>query len=102
MVHLSSLQGKTFDKIYFLRDQKDLDLHSANLQMHIDQENQEVIVSTDVAARFVKLEIPGEKITFSDNFFDLLPQSSKVVSIGHLEGSQVNLKNLRYTALNGS
>lgn len=96
-----SLEGGDCENVYYLRDQKDLELPECRLHVTVDADKQEVTVSTDTLARFVKLELPAEKVIFSDNYFDLWPGRSKTVSIGHLEGKPVPLSELKVSAING-
>ncbi|MGN7297104.1 beta-mannosidase [Ferdinandcohnia sp. SAFN-114] len=100
VVHLSSTDGKAQHNVYYLRDQKDLALPQAQLDVVVDKENQTATIKTDNLARMVKLEIPAKKIHFSDNFFDLLPNESKTIEIGHLENEKVDLDMLRVSAIN--
>jgi len=93
--------NKAEENIYYLRDHKDLNLPEAKLTVKVDQANQEVTIVTDKFARFVKLELPVEKISFSDNYFDLLPNTTKTLKIGHLENEQVDLTKLTVSAING-
>lgn len=100
VVRLSSLDGKAQQNVYYLRDHKDLSLSQAHLEVVVDEENQQVTIRTDQLARMVKLEIPMKKLHFSDNFFDLLPNETKTIAIGHLEDEKVNLEKLRVSAIN--
>jgi beta-mannosidase len=59
-----------------------------------------VTVCTERLARFVKIELPGEMLTFSDNYFDLLPGTFRTIEIGHLEGKKVAFDGLTVSALN--
>jgi beta-mannosidase len=101
VVRLKSLNKKVEENYYYLRDHKDLQLPKAKLKVKVSPEIQEVEIHTDRFARFVKLEFPAEKITFSDNFFDLLPGERKMIKIGHLEGKRISLDGLRVSAING-
>jgi beta-mannosidase len=101
VVRLKSLNKKVEENYYYLRDYKDLQLPKAKLQVKVSPEIQEVEIRTDRFARFVKLELPAEKITFSDNFFDLLPGERKMIKFGHLEGKRISLDGLRVSAMNG-
>lgn len=90
------------ENYYYLRDYKDLKMPMVNLLVEINQEQSEVIVTADDHfARFVKLELPYEQISFSDNYFDLLPNERKKIQIKHLENKVISLKKIKVTALNG-
>ncbi|MDN4593142.1 glycoside hydrolase family 2 protein, partial [Polycladomyces subterraneus] len=102
VVCLRSAQGVTPDNIYYLRDQKELGLPETVLRVMADEKRQRVTVFTERLARFVKIELPGEMLTFSDNYFDLLPGTSRTIEIGHLEGKEVTFDELRVSALNAS
>ncbi|WP_026562630.1 glycoside hydrolase family 2 protein [Bacillus sp. J37] len=99
-ISLASKQDKAQRDISYLRDYKDLSLPECEIQVEVNQENQTVTVRTDHFARMVKVEIPAEKISFSDNYFDLLPGESKTIQIGHLENEKVNLEELTVSAMN--
>ncbi|MBO2531963.1 MAG: beta-mannosidase [Thermoactinomycetaceae bacterium] len=101
-VCLRSVQGAAPDNIYYLRDQKDLKLPEAGLRVKVDEKRKRVTVSAERIARFVKIDLPGEMLTFSDNYFDLLPGTSRTVIIGHLEGKEVCLEGLTVSALNAA
>ncbi|MBY6269245.1 glycoside hydrolase family 2 protein, partial [Parageobacillus thermoglucosidasius] len=102
VVRLRSLNKKAEENYYYLRNHKDLQLPKAKLQVNVMPEKQEVEILTDCFARFVKLELPAEKIVFSDNFFDLLPSERKMIKIRHLDGQAVSLDGLSVSAINGS
>ncbi|RDE35652.1 glycoside hydrolase family 2 protein [Parageobacillus thermoglucosidasius] len=102
VVRLRSLNKKAEENYYYLRNHKDLQLPKAKLQVNVMPEKQEVEILTDCFARFVKLELPAEKIVFSDNFFDLLPSERKMIKIRHLDGQAVSLDGLSVSAINSS
>lgn len=72
-------QQKTllFDK------EKKLELPKANLNMKVtsDEERVSVTVSSDKFARLIKVDSGISSNPFSDNYFDLLPNQSKTVTI---------------------
>lgn len=88
VVCLRSAKGVAPDNFYYLRDQKELGLPETMLRVEADEERQCVTVFAERLARFVKIELPGEMLTFSDNYFDLLPGTSRTIQIGHLEGKK--------------
>ncbi|MFG6121401.1 beta-mannosidase [Thalassobacillus sp. B23F22_16] len=100
VIRLRSSDDKVEENCYYLRDHKDMNFAPANLIVKVNREKQEVEVSTDNLARFVKLEIPSDKVHFSDNFFDLLPGERKVISISHLEFQPLPFEQLKLSAVN--
>jgi beta-mannosidase len=100
VVCLRSAQGVTPENFYYLRDQKELELPETQLRVVVDEKRQRVTAYAERLARFVKIELPGEMLTFSDNYFDLLPGTSRTVEIGHLEGKKVSFNGLTVSALN--
>ncbi|AZK46330.1 beta-mannosidase [Paenibacillus lentus] len=102
VVKLSSEGFVAPSNLYYLRDQKDLDLPPASLQVEIDEQEQRVsITAKDHLARMVVLDLPQGHVRFSDNYFDLLPGESKTVHIRHLDGGTVLLDQLQVSMLNG-
>ncbi|WP_248927727.1 beta-mannosidase [Paenibacillus hamazuiensis] len=88
---------------YFLRDQKDLPMPAAKLQVEADEAAQTVTVTaSEAVARMVKLDLPKGNVRFSDNFFDLLPGESMTVRIGSPDGKPVPFAGLRVSAINVS
>jgi len=87
---------------YFLRDPKDIALPQCKLGVHVNEEEQSVTVTASGAiARMVKMELPLGRIRFSDNYFDLLPGESRMVTIRHPEIKSLPLTELRVSAMNG-
>jgi beta-mannosidase len=97
---LSSLNEKAQRNVYYFRDHKDLVLPESSLVVEVDAQEQKVTVHSERLVRMVKLEIPLEKITFSENFVDILPGETITIEIGHLEDRPVDLSELRVTAIN--
>ncbi|MBN2909461.1 glycoside hydrolase family 2 protein [Polycladomyces sp. WAk] len=102
VVCLRSVRGVTPENFYYLRDQKELGLPETTLRVRVDEKRQCVTVFSERLARFVKIELPGDMLTFSDNYFDLLPGMSRTIQIDHLEGKKVAFDGLRVSALNVS
>lgn len=100
VIVLSSLNEKAQRNVYYFRDHKDLVLPESSLVAEVDALKQKVTVHSERLARMVKLEIPLEKITFSENFVDILPGETITIEIGHLEDRPVDLSELRVTAIN--
>ncbi|WP_431803118.1 beta-mannosidase [Halobacillus andaensis] len=100
VIRLYSYEGAFQDNVYYLRDFKDLRLPKANLKVEYNLERRQITVTSDLLARFVKLEMPEGEILCSDNFFDLLPEQSKIVDLHHLDGGTVDLENIQVSSLN--
>ena len=100
VISLSSESGAVQRNVYYFRDHKDLILPDSQLQVEVDDEAQTVTVRTERLARMVKLEVPAEKITFSENFIDVLPGESITIQVGHLENVKVDLSELKVSAIN--
>lgn len=102
VVRLSSEGFSAPSNLCYLRDQKDLDMPPASLQVEINHREQYVsITAKDRMARMVVLDLPQGHVLFSDNYFDLLPGESKKVYIRHLDGESVLLDKLEISVLNG-
>jgi beta-mannosidase len=100
VICLSSLNEKAQRNVYYFRDHKDLVLPESPLVVEVDAKEQKVTVHSERLARMVKLEVPLEKITFSENFVDILPGETITIEIGHLENRPVDLSELSVTAIN--
>jgi beta-mannosidase len=92
------LRSKTFENIYYFRDQKDLRLEEAELT--VDVKNNEIAISTNVLARMVTIEIDMEQLVFEDNFFDLLANETKVIKVEQAQGKEIPWETLRIKAIN--
>ncbi|MFG6114870.1 glycoside hydrolase family 2 protein [Halobacillus sp. MO56] len=100
VIRLRSASGEAEENFYYLRDHKEMKFPQVNLTVSIDREKQEVEVSTDGFARFIKLEVPLDKVSISDNYFDLLPGERKKVALRHLEDEPLPLNELQVSAIN--
>jgi beta-mannosidase len=87
--------------LYYLRDQKDLRLPAASLQVEANEQEQTVkITAVGGLARMVKIDLPQGNLRLSDNFFDLLPGETMTVRISRPDGTAVPFKGLKVSALN--
>jgi beta-mannosidase len=100
VICLSSLNEKAQRNVYYFRDHKDLVLPKSPLMVEVNTNEQKVTIQSERLARMVKLEVPAEKITFSENFVDILPGETITIEIGHLENRPVDLSELKVTAIN--
>ena len=68
--------------------EKNLDLPKAKLKtkIYVKKDSVELHIKTDKFARLVKAECSATHLPFSDNFFDLLPNEEKVITM-KLDGS---------------
>ncbi len=88
------------DNLYYLRDQKDLLMKAAELEIISDEAAQTVtITAVGSLARMVKIDLPQGRVRFSDNYFDLLPNETCTIQISHPEGIPVSFAGLSVSAL---
>lgn len=87
------------NRTYFL-DQKDLKLPDAHLRVTVDELQREILLSADVLARMVMIELDAPHVIFSDQFFDLLPGEKKRVKVEGRDGL-IPWRSLRVSAING-
>jgi beta-mannosidase len=92
------LRSKTFENIYYFRDQKNLRLEKAELT--VDVRENEIAISTNVLARMVTIEIDMEQLIFEDNFFDLMANETKVIKVVQAQGKEIPWETLRIKAIN--
>lgn len=92
------LRSKTFENIYYFRDQKDLRLEKAELK--VDVRENEITILTKSLARMVTIEIDMEQLIFEDNFFDLLANETKVIKVEQAQGKEIPWETLRIKAIN--
>lgn len=81
-------------KIVLLDKEKNLDLPKAKLKttIKIEKNQLRLTIKTDNFARLVKAESSKSSMPFSDNFFDILPNEEKVITIN--ADSAMTLKEL--------
>ena len=75
--------GKTYSNIAYAVSQKDMNYQKAHIQTVVTPsgDGYDVKLTTDVFARGVFLSIKGIDNFFSDNYFDLLPKSSRTIHV---------------------
>jgi len=75
--------NNSYTNNYFLLKQKDIDLPAANIKYEIQPINNgfEVKLKSDKFARAVFMSIDGIDNFFEDNYFDLLPDTEKIVKV---------------------
>ncbi|MDR6878564.1 glycosyl hydrolase 2 galactose-binding domain-containing protein [Bacillus sp. 3255] len=101
VVKLSTTAWAAPDNLFYLRDQKDLQLPQTKLSVIVDEAAQTVQITAQGAhARMVKIDVPQGNIRFSDNFMDLLAGEQVTVKISDPSGNKVALKGLQVRAIN--
>lgn len=75
--------GKIYSNIAYAVSQKDMNYQKAHIQTVVTPsgDGYDVKLTTDVFARGVFLSIKGIDNFFSDNYFDLLPKSSRTIHV---------------------
>ncbi|WAH38167.1 beta-mannosidase [Alicyclobacillus dauci] len=95
-----SSEEQVFDNLYYLRNQKDLQMPGARLLVTVDSHARTVSISTDKHARMVNVEVKQPHVKWSDNYFDLVAGETRVVQLSHLDGDDIDFSSLRVTAMN--
>ncbi len=83
------------DKIFYFVPPKQLDLPKVNLELFVKKNDEEILitVTTDNLAKNVFISAATE-YNFSDNYFDMLPNSRKVITIPKSKIDNIdNIKN---------
>ena len=82
-MHISLVQGDSLlaEQFYYFAKPKDLQLPNHRLQPEVKpiEGGYEILLTNPVLAPFVYLALPKHSGHFSDNYFDLLPKSTKRV-----------------------
>lgn len=101
VVKLSSEQWDCYENYSYLRDYKLLRLLESTLNISWDAEQNMLLVEANNAvARMINIQIAQGNVRMSDNFFDLLPGESKLVSIIQADGLSVAIDSINVSALN--
>ena len=71
------------ESLHYFCKTKNLDLALPTIQKHTIQDGNKltVVLQTDTLIRQLHIDMDGTLGNFSDNFFDLLPGSIKIVSV---------------------
>ncbi len=79
LVKTSSLEE--INELYYFVKPKDLQLQPSkiNYNLTFDHEKQAIVLSSDVLAKDVCIQIEGTNVNLSDNYFDILPHQQKVI-----------------------
>ncbi|WP_258168109.1 glycoside hydrolase family 2 protein [Paenibacillus sp. AR247] len=79
-----------------------MNFRPVNLNVQVNPEEGSVTVSSDYAARMVRLEMDEAWLDWEDNYFDLLPGQTRVIHVGQKEGKEIPWNTLKVSALNSS
>lgn len=93
--------GKTYYNIAYPARQKDMNYRHANITKTIkpNSDGYDVTLSTDIFARGVFLSIKGIDNFFSDNYFDMLPNTSRTIHVTTNKDQATFTKELEITSL---
>ncbi|MGZ9583636.1 beta-mannosidase [Paenibacillus marinisediminis] len=103
VIVMRSASGLTEDNFYYMRDQREMILETAQLQVEVSEQEAcsgTLRIRTDRFARMVKIELDSPWVVIEDNFFDLLPGQDRVIRISHPNGDLIPWDSLRVSALN--
>jgi beta-mannosidase len=85
------LDGKTLsEKLHFFEKGKLLDLPEAEVQITVNDDNS-IELNCDKLAKYVFVSIEGEEVFLSDNYFDLIPGESKIITMD----TKVDIKTIK-------
>ncbi|ACL70061.1 beta-mannosidase [Halothermothrix orenii] len=99
---LRSGKGHTSKNIYFLSDQKNLNLPCPRIIVEINEQKDELKLKTDKMARFVTLNLPSKNVVFSDNYFDLLPGELKQIKLVNRGRKKIPYEQLTVSDITGT
>ena len=93
--------GKTYDNIAYAVRQKEMSYSKPNLTTTVTPvgDGYDVKISTDRFARAVFLKIKGIDNFFSDNYFDMLPNTSRTIHVRSSKNLETFRKELETTCL---
>jgi beta-mannosidase len=85
------LDGKTLsENLHFFEKGKLLDLPEAEVQITVNDDNS-IELNCDKLAKYVFVSIEGEEVFLSDNYFDLIPGESKIITMD----TKVDIKTIK-------
>lgn len=93
--------GKTYDNIAYAVRQKEMSYRKPNFTTSVTPKGDgyDVKVATDCFARAVFMKIKGIDNSFSDNYFDMLPHSSRTIHVRSSKDLETFRKELEVTSL---
>lgn len=91
------------DDVFYFAYPKDQKLPEANIETSVRRRGDaiEMTLKTDKLARDIFVEVPVQGVRFTDNFFDLLPEQRKKITITSPEGHSLNDFTFRLHQLGG-
>lgn len=91
------------DDVFYFAHPKDQKLPEANIETSVRRRGDaiEMTLKTDKLARDIFVEVPVQGVRFTDNFFDLLPDQRKKITITSPEGHSLNDFTFRLHQLGG-
>lgn len=91
------------DDVFYFAYPKDQKLPEANIETSVRRRGDaiEMTLKTDKLARDIFVEVPVQGVRFTDNFFDLLPDQRKKITITSPEGHLLNDFTFRLHQLGG-
>lgn len=101
---LKTKKGVTLaDDVFYFAYPKDQKLPEANIETSVRRRGDaiEMTLKTDKLARDIFVEVPVQGVRFTDNFFDLLPDQRKKITITSPEGHSLNDFTFRLHQLGG-
>lgn len=101
---LKAKNGATLaDDVFYFAYPKDQKLPEANIETSVRRRGDaiEMTLKTDKLARDIFVEVPVQGVRFTDNFFDLLPDQRKKITITSPEGHLQNDFTFRLHQLGG-
>lgn len=101
---LKAKNGATLaDDVFYFAYPKDQKLPEANIETSVRRRGDaiEMTLKTDKLARDIFVEVPVQGVRFTDNFFDLLPDQRKKITITSPEGHSLNDFTFRLHQLGG-
>lgn len=101
---LKAKNGVTLaDDVFYFAYPKDQKLPEANIETSVRRRGDaiEMTLKTDKLARDIFVEVPVQGVRFTDNFFDLLPDQRKKITITSPEGHLLNDYTFRLHQLGG-
>lgn len=101
---LKTKKGVTLaDDVFYFAYPKDQKLPEANIETSVRRRGDaiEMTLKTDKLARDIFVEVPVQGVRFTDNFFDLLPDQRKKITITSPEGHSLKEFTFRLHQLGG-
>jgi beta-mannosidase len=78
------VDGKAIaENLYYFVPPKELDLETPKIDFSVSKQNKQMVIEikSDKLVKDIMLSIPGMQLAFSDNYFDVLPNNSYLVTV---------------------